>query len=62
MSAFMLLNLFKNVEVKIIWEALLNIVSIFHNKFNKVNETGEQMLDPIYYMILKLLRRIIFFT
>ena len=34
---------------------LLNILSLFHNKFNKFNNTGARMLDSIYHMTLRLL-------
>ena len=30
------------------------ILSLFHNKFNKFNNTGAQMLDFIYHITLKL--------
>ena len=35
-------------------------LSLFHNKFNKFNNTGAQMLDSIYHMILKILKNCIF--
>ena len=31
----------------------LSIVSLFRNKFNKVNNPGSRMLDPIYHVKLK---------
>ena len=34
---------------------LLSILSLFRNKFNKINNTTEQMLDTIYHMTLRLL-------
>ena len=34
--------------------ALPSILSLFHNKFNKFNNTGAQILDSIYHMTLKL--------
>ena len=30
------------------------ILRDFHNKFNKFNKTGAQMLDSVYHMTLKL--------
>ena len=34
---------------------LPSILSLFHNEFNKFNNTGAQMLDSIYYMTFKFL-------
>ena len=31
-----------------------SILSLFHNEFNKSNNTGAQMIDSIYCMTLKL--------
>ena len=31
------------------------ILSLFRNKFDKVNSTGARMLDSFYHMTLKLL-------
>ena len=35
---------------------LSSIVSLFRNEFDKLNNTGAQMLDPIYRMTLTLLK------
>ena len=36
------------------------ILSLFLNKFDKLNDTGARMLDSIYHMTLKLLKNHIF--
>ena len=36
-------------------QALLSILSLYRNKFNKFNNTGAGMLDSIYHTTLKLL-------
>ena len=33
---------------------LQSILSLFHNEFDKFNNTGAQMLDSFYHMALKL--------
>ena len=38
---------------------LLSILSLFRNKFNKLNNAGAGMLDSIYHMTLKLLKNCI---
>ena len=40
--------------------ALPSILSLFPNKFDKLNNTGAGMLDSIYHMTLKLLKSPIF--
>ena len=40
MGAHVLLNLLNELGKKIRCEALLNILSVFPNKFNKFNNTG----------------------
>ena len=45
MSAHLLLSLFKELRKGIKCEALLSILSLVHNKFNKFNNTYAQMLD-----------------
>ena len=40
---------------------LLSILSLFHNKFNKLNNIGARMLDSLYHRILKLLKKSHFF-
>ena len=54
MSAHVLLNLLNEL-----WESdkkrgLPSILSLFHNKFNKFNNTGARVSDYIYHMKLKL--------
>ena len=39
---------------------LSSILSLFRNEFNKVNNTGVQMLNSIYHTTLKLLANPIF--
>ena len=36
---------------------LPSILSVFHDKFNEFNNTGAQLLDSIYHMTLKLLKK-----
>ena len=37
-------------------QGLPSILSLFPNKFNKFNNTGERLIDSIYHMTLKLLK------
>ena len=53
MNAHVLLNLLNELGKKIRCEALLSILSVFPNEFNKFNSTGAQMHDSIYQMTLK---------
>ena len=53
MSAHVLLNLLNKLGKKIRCEALLSILSVFPNEFNKFNNTGAQMQASIYHMIIK---------
>ena len=53
MSAHDLLNLLNELGKS---DKMLNkprILSLFHNKFDKFNNTGAQTLDSIYHMTLK---------
>ena len=45
----------KRVVDKIKMRGLLSILSLFHNKFDKFNNTRARMLDSIYHMTLRLL-------
>ena len=55
MRAIVLLDLLNELRKRDkIW-GLLSILSLFHKKFNKFNNTGAQMLDSIYHLTLKLL-------
>ena len=53
MSVHVLLNLLNRLGKKIRCEALPGILSVFHNEFNKFNNTGARMQDSIYHMTLK---------
>ena len=53
MSAHLLLNLLKELGKKIRCEAVQTILSVFPNKFNKLNNTGARKQDSIYHMTLK---------
>ena len=48
MSAHVLLNLLDEFKKRDKMQGLLSILSIFHNKFNKYNNTGACILDSIY--------------
>ena len=39
---------------------LSRILSLFHNEFNKFNNTGARIIDSIYHITLKLFRNHIF--
>ena len=53
MNAHVLLNLLNEFGKKIRCEALLSIVPVFPNEFNKFSNTGARMQEPIYHMTLK---------
>ena len=54
MSAHVLLNLLNELRKRDQMQGLLSIVSLFHNKFNKFNNTGARMLDFIYHRTLQI--------
>ena len=54
MSTHVLLNLLNELGKKIRCKALPNILFIFSNEFNKLNNTVARLQDSIYHMILKL--------
>ena len=54
MSAHVLLNLLNELGKKDKTRGLSSILSLFHNEFNKFNNTRARMLDSIYHMTLKL--------
>ena len=56
MSAHVLLNLLNELRKRDKMRGLPIILSLFHNKFNKFNNTGARMLDSIYQMTLKLIK------
>ena len=53
MSAHVLLYLLNELGEKIRCEAVLSILSISSNDFNKFNNTGARMQDSIYHMTLR---------
>ena len=53
MSAHVLLNSLMSWGKKMRCKALLSILSVFHNQFNKFNDIGARMQDSIYHMALK---------
>ena len=59
MSAHVLLNLLNELGKRDKMRGLQSILSLFHNEFDKFNNTGAQMLDSIYHMTLKLLWNLI---
>ena len=54
MSAHVLLNFLNKLGKRDKMRGLPSILSLFCNKFNKLNNTGARMLDSIYHMTLKL--------
>ena len=52
MSARVLLNLFNELRKRDKMRGLPSILFLFHDKFNKLNNTGARMLDSIYHMTL----------
>ena len=59
LSAHALLNLFNELRRRDKMRGLPSILSLFHNKFNKFNNTIARMLNSIYYMTLGLLWNLI---
>ena len=60
MSAPVLLNLLNALRKRDKMPGLPSILFLFRNKFNKFNNTGAGMLDSIYHMPLKLIKKLIF--
>ena len=56
MSPHVLLNLLNELRKGDNMRGLLSKLSLFRNEFNKLNNTGAQMLDSIYHRTLKLLK------
>ena len=50
MSTHVLLNLLNKLGKKDQMRGLTSILSLFHNEFNKFNNTSARMLDSIYHM------------
>ena len=46
MSAHVLLNLLNKLRKRDIMRGLPSILTLFHNKFNKLNDTGAQLKIP----------------
>ena len=57
MSAHVLLNLLNEFRKRDKMRGLPSILSLFRNEFNKFNNTRARMLDSIYHMTLRLLKR-----
>ena len=55
MSAHVILNLLNELGKRDKMRGLTSILSLFHNEFNKFNNTKARMLDSIYHMTLRLL-------
>ena len=53
MSAHVLLNLLNELRKRDKMRGLPSILSLFHNEFNKFNNTRARMLDSIYHMTLR---------
>ena len=58
-SRHVLLNLLNELGKKDKMRGLPSILSLFRNEFNKFNNTGARMLDSIYHMTLKILKKIV---
>ena len=55
MRAHVLLNLLSKLGKRDQMRGLPSNLSLFRNKFNKLNNTRARMLDSIYHMTLRLL-------
>ena len=53
MSAYVLLNLLKELRKSDKMRGLPSILSLFRNEFNKFNNTGVRIIDSICHMTLK---------
>ena len=60
MSAHVLLNILNELGKRDKMRGLPSILVLFHNEFNKLNNTGARMLDSIYHMTLKFIKNHIF--
>ena len=52
MTAQVLLSLLNELRKRDKMRGLPSFLSLFRNEFNKLNNTGTQMLDSIYHTIL----------
>ena len=59
MIAHVLLNLLNELKKSDKMQGLPNILSLFRNEFNKLNNTRARMIDSIYHMTLRLLWNLI---
>ena len=57
MSAHVLFNSLNELRNRYKMRALSSILSIFRNGFNKSNNTRDRLLDNIYHMTLRILRK-----
>ena len=55
MGAHVILNLLNKLSKSEKIQGMPSILLLFRNKFNKLDNTGAQMLDSIYHMTLELL-------
>ena len=55
MSAHVLLILLDELKKRDKMRGLPSILSLFHNEFDKFNNTGARILDSVYHMTLRLL-------
>ena len=60
MSAHVLLDLLNKLRKRDKMWGLPSILSLFRNELNKFNNTEAQMLDSIYHMTLKYVKKHIF--
>ena len=60
MSAHVLFSLLSELGLRDKMRGLPSILSLFHNEFNKFNNTGARMLDSIYHVTLRLRWYLIF--
>ena len=56
MSAHVLLNFLNELRKSDKMQGLPSILSLFHNKFNKFNNTGARMLDSFHHMALNYIK------
>ena len=60
MSTHVLLNLLNELGKSDKMQGLPSILLLFHNEFDKFNNSGAHMLDSIYHMTLKFIKNHIF--
>ena len=58
MSAHVLSNLLNKLGIRDKMRGLPSISSLFCNELDKFNNTGARMLDSIYHMTFKLLKKL----